>query len=89
MQGEAIMSYAISLVAGLVVGLLYYFARVQSPAPPLVALVGLLGIVIGEHAIPVVQAQFLAPSVRAESAASPGSAANTSAPKQADDAQHQ
>lgn len=50
------MSYWISLGAGIVVGLLYYISRVQSPAPPLVALLGLLGIVIGEHAIPFVQA---------------------------------
>jgi XapX domain-containing protein len=52
------MSYLISLGAGLVVGFLYYFSRVQSPAPPLIALAGLLGIVIGEHAIPFVQAQL-------------------------------
>ncbi|MCC8392231.1 XapX domain-containing protein [Paraburkholderia sp. MMS20-SJTR3] len=58
------MSYLISLGAGLVVGLLYYFSRVQSPAPPLVALVGLLGIVIGEHAIPFVQAQLRAPQAQ-------------------------
>jgi XapX domain-containing protein len=55
------MSYLISLGAGLVVGFLYYFARVQSPAPPLIALAGLLGIVIGEHAIPFVQAQMKPP----------------------------
>jgi len=36
------MSYLISLGAGLVVGLLYYLVRVQSPAPPLIALAGLL-----------------------------------------------
>ncbi|MBN3729195.1 DUF1427 family protein [Burkholderia sp. Ac-20379] len=56
------MSYLISLGAGIVVGLLYYASRVQSPAPPLIALAGLLGIVIGEHAIPVVQAQWHAHS---------------------------
>jgi XapX domain-containing protein len=55
------MSYLISLGAGLVVGLLYYLVRVQSPAPPLIALAGLLGIVIGEHAIPFVQAQIRTP----------------------------
>jgi XapX domain-containing protein len=52
------MSYLIALGAGLVVGLLYYLVRVQSPAPPLIALAGLLGIVIGEHAVPFVQAQM-------------------------------
>lgn len=60
------MSYLISLGAGLVVGLLYYFSRVQSPAPPLIALAGLLGIVIGEHAIPFVQAHWSAPQTQAQ-----------------------
>jgi XapX domain-containing protein len=63
------MSYLISLGAGLVVGLLYYFSRVQSPAPPLVALAGLLGIVIGEHAIPFVQAQLHTPQAQTRAAA--------------------
>ncbi|WP_321817657.1 MULTISPECIES: DUF1427 family protein [unclassified Paraburkholderia] len=62
------MSYLISLGAGLVVGFLYYFARVQSPAPPLIALAGLLGIVIGEHAIPFVQAQLKQPVVQTQAA---------------------
>ncbi|WP_047837553.1 DUF1427 family protein [Burkholderia gladioli] len=64
------MSYLISLCAGVVVGLLYYFSRVQSPAPPLIALAGLLGIVIGEHAIPLVQAQWQA----TQAATAPGPA---------------
>jgi XapX domain-containing protein len=61
------MSYLISLGAGLVIGLLYYLVRVQSPAPPLIALAGLLGIVIGEHAIPFVQAQIRAPHAQTQS----------------------
>ncbi|ACR30966.1 DUF1427 family protein [Burkholderia glumae] len=65
------MSYLISLGAGIVVGLLYYFSRVQSPAPPLVALAGLLGIVIGEHAIPFVQAQWGQPAQQARRASAP------------------
>ncbi|ADG18908.1 DUF1427 family protein [Paraburkholderia atlantica] len=73
------MTYLISLGAGLVVGLLYYFARVQSPAPPLIALAGLLGIVIGEHAIPFVQAQWRAPQAQTSSA--PHEAAATCANK--------
>ncbi|MPW23134.1 DUF1427 family protein [Paraburkholderia sp. CNPSo 3157] len=63
------MPYLISLGAGLVVGLLYYLVRVQSPAPPLIALAGLLGMVIGEHAIPFVQAQIRTPEAQIESAA--------------------
>ncbi len=45
--------YLLSLGAGLLVGIVYSLLQVRSPAPPLVALVGLLGILIGEQAIPV------------------------------------
>ncbi|WP_431207207.1 DUF1427 family protein [Burkholderia cepacia] len=43
--------YVTSLAVGLGVGALYALLHVRSPAPPLVALVGLLGMVIGERAI--------------------------------------
>jgi XapX domain-containing protein len=39
----------ISLAVGLFVGLLYGLIRVKSPAPPIIALLGLLGMVIGEQ----------------------------------------
>jgi XapX domain-containing protein len=45
--------YFLSLGAGLLVGVIYSVLNVRSPAPPLVALVGLLGILIGEQLIPV------------------------------------
>ncbi|KRB87032.1 XapX domain-containing protein [Noviherbaspirillum sp. Root189] len=45
--------YALSLGAGLLVGIIYSLLNVRSPAPPLVALVGLLGILVGEQIIPV------------------------------------
>lgn len=45
--------YVLSLGAGLLVGIVYSLLDVRSPAPPLVALVGLLGILIGEQIIPV------------------------------------
>jgi XapX domain-containing protein len=41
----------ISFVVGLMVGAVYAFLRVRSPAPPLVALAGLLGMVWGEQLI--------------------------------------
>lgn len=37
----------ISLGAGALIGVMYALLKVQSPAPPAVALVGLLGMVIG------------------------------------------
>jgi XapX domain-containing protein len=40
-----------SLLMGLAVGVAYALAGIRSPAPPLVALVGLLGIVLGEQAV--------------------------------------
>ena len=45
--------YILSLGAGLLVGIVYSLLNVRSPAPPVVALVGLLGILIGEQIIPV------------------------------------
>ena len=45
--------YLLSLGAGLLVGVIYSLLDVRSPAPPLVALVGLLGILVGEQIIPV------------------------------------
>ena len=44
--------YLISLAVGVLVGVIYYVLDVKSPAPPLVALAGLLGIVVGEQLIP-------------------------------------
>ena len=48
--------YLLSLGAGLLVGIIYSLLNVRSPAPPVVALVGLLGILIGEQVIPVATA---------------------------------
>ncbi len=47
----------ISFAVGLMVGVVYALLRVKSPAPPLVALAGLLGMVWGEQLIE----RFLAP----------------------------
>lgn len=46
------MSYLIALLIGLFVGALYALLGVRSPAPPTVALVGLLGMLIGENLLP-------------------------------------
>jgi XapX domain-containing protein len=43
--------YLISLLMGLAVGVAYGLVHVRSPAPPLIALVGLLGMVLGEQAV--------------------------------------
>lgn len=44
--------YILSLLGGILAGAIYSLIRVRSPAPPMVALVGLLGIVIGTQIIP-------------------------------------
>ncbi len=47
--------YFLSLGAGLLVGIIYSLINVRSPAPPVVALVGLLGILVGEQIPPLVK----------------------------------
>ncbi|MFC5460990.1 XapX domain-containing protein [Massilia niabensis] len=47
--------YIVTLAAGVLVGIIYALLQVRSPAPPAIALVGLLGILIGEQALPVVK----------------------------------
>jgi XapX domain-containing protein len=47
------MSYFISLVIGLGVGLLYGALDFRSPAPPAIALAGLLGMLAGEKIWPM------------------------------------
>jgi XapX domain-containing protein len=53
--------YLISLLMGLGVGVAYSLLQVRSPAPPLIALVGLLGMVLGEQAIGAAKHYFVAP----------------------------
>jgi len=45
--------YLIALGAGLLVGTIYALLNVRSPAPPVIALVGLLGILVGEQLPPL------------------------------------
>lgn len=45
--------YALSITVGLLVGLIYGMLGVRSPAPPVVALVGLFGMLVGEQVVPV------------------------------------
>jgi len=47
--------YIVSLAVGLLVGVIYALFDVRSPAPPIIALVGLLGILAGEQIPPLVK----------------------------------
>jgi XapX domain-containing protein len=48
----------VSLALGLAVGAIYGLVQVRSPAPPVIALVGLLGMVLGERAVDVARHHF-------------------------------
>src|SRR2546423_8414139 len=48
--------YLMSLGAGLLVGILYALIDVRSPVPAIIALLGLLGILVGEQIPPLVSA---------------------------------
>ncbi|MFG6458891.1 XapX domain-containing protein [Roseateles sp. BYS96W] len=52
--------YLLSAAVGLLVGVIYALFSVRSPAPPVIALVGLLGILAGEQIPPLVK-RWLAP----------------------------
>ncbi|CAG9272433.1 conserved hypothetical protein [Paraburkholderia unamae] len=45
--------YVLSLAAGLLAGVIYSLMGVQSPAPPIIALIGLLGMLAGEQILPL------------------------------------
>ena len=47
--------YLVSAGIGLLVGVIYGLFDVRSPAPPVIALVGLLGILAGEQLPPLVR----------------------------------
>lgn len=50
--------YLLSAAVGLLVGIIYALFNVRSPAPPVIALVGLLGILAGEQIPPLVKRWF-------------------------------
>ena len=45
--------FLISLAVGVLVGIIYGLLNVRSPAPPIVALLGLLGMLAGEQVVPI------------------------------------
>ncbi|WP_246793074.1 XapX domain-containing protein [Burkholderia perseverans] len=46
-------AYLLSLAAGVLAGVVYAALGVASPAPPVIALVGLLGMLAGEQILPL------------------------------------
>ncbi len=58
--------YLVSLALGVLVGGLYALMRVRSPAPPVIALAGLLGMLAGEQGIGHVLAAMRPPPAQAQ-----------------------
>lgn len=57
--------YLVSLAVGILVGIIYALLQVRSPAPPVVALIGLLGMLIGEQVVPPVKRMLAGEQVTA------------------------
>ena len=49
--------YLASLILGIAVGVVYGLVKVRSPAPPAIALLGLLGMLVGEQAVTLVKSR--------------------------------
>lgn len=49
----AAKAYIVALAISVLVGAIYGLLGVRSPAPPVVALVGLLGMLLGEQIVPI------------------------------------
>lgn len=46
-------SWVVSLAVGLLAGVIYGAMQVHSPAPPVIALLGLFGMLVGEQLVPI------------------------------------
>ena len=71
--------YLVSLAVGVLAGALYALLRVRSPAPPVIALVGLLGMLIGEQGVGLAFLLMPGSAKTASAAVSPSTSSNDSA----------
>jgi XapX domain-containing protein len=58
--------YAISLAIGLGVGAVYALLNTRSPAPPIIALLGLLGMLLGETTVSWARSRMTAEAAAAD-----------------------
>lgn len=58
--------YVVSLSIGLGVGAIYALLNTRSPAPPIIALLGLLGILLGESLVSWAKSRMTAEAAAAE-----------------------
>jgi XapX domain-containing protein len=63
-------SYLASLILGVAVGVVYGLVKVRSPAPPAIALLGLLGMLAGEQVISLVRAYAFKSDIQLSTASS-------------------
>jgi XapX domain-containing protein len=57
-----------SLILGIGVGVVYGLVKIRSPAPPAIALLGLLGMLFGEQAVTLVRSHVFKDSVQLSAA---------------------
>jgi XapX domain-containing protein len=55
--------YLASVILGVAVGIVYGLVKVRSPAPPAIALLGLLGMLAGEQAVTLVRSHLFKDNV--------------------------
>ena len=60
--------YLASVILGVAVGVVYGLVKVRSPAPPAIALLGLLGMLVGEQAVTLVRSHVFKDSVQRSAA---------------------
>lgn len=58
--------YLIALAVGILVGIIYGLLSVRSPAPPIVALIGLFGMLAGEQLVGVAKQVTRGPATSAQ-----------------------
>jgi XapX domain-containing protein len=54
--------YLVSLIMGLAAGAAYGLVQVNSPAPPMIALVGLFGMLMGQQAVDMAKRHLAPPA---------------------------
>jgi XapX domain-containing protein len=71
--------YLVSLLMGLAVGAAYGLVQVRSPAPAMIALIGLFGMVLGQEAVDMTK-RYLAPPAQTSVQRDVGGAQGSSQP---------
>ena len=72
------IGYLVSLFMGVAVGVAYGLVQVRSPAPPLIALIGLLGMVMGQQAVDIAKRQLTPSSAHSSTRQAPDGSRTTS-----------